>query len=435
MYTAFYQLKEEPFRLTPDPRFLHLADPHRTALKALLQGVLQRKGFIVVAGPVGTGKTTLLHTALQILTEKSEGRGRLVSAFLVNPTLTPAELLEAVLDEYEIPDTGASKPKRLAALHQMLFQTQQQGGTAVLLIDEAHLMTVELLEEIRLLGNTDTYQEKLLQIVLCGQPELFAVLQRPELQALQQRISSTCLLRPLNLPETRAYIAERLHAAGLRAAAPFTSAAVERIHNLTSGVPRLINLLCDACLTTGFELKRKQVDPQIVEHAAADVLSVMKPPVISIEPTPSVAESPVVPDTRAAGPQARGSAPSAATAAAATVPPGKAAEPLKTAPAPPSAESSPARHRPPSDKKAAPPPAPTASWTSVPTPSSASADTSTSLSSTNVVTGRKTSGADQESEEQDQPMVALPGTDGNWTKSTFDVLIAALKQNRAAARR
>jgi general secretion pathway protein A len=106
MYTAFYELKEEPFRLTPDPRFLHLADPHRTALKALLQGVLQRKGFIVVAGPVGTGKTTLLHTALQILTEKSEGRGRLVSAFLVNPTLTPAELLEAVLDEYEIPTTA-----------------------------------------------------------------------------------------------------------------------------------------------------------------------------------------------------------------------------------------------------------------------------------------------------------------------------------------
>ncbi|MGA2429366.1 MAG: AAA family ATPase, partial [Candidatus Acidiferrum sp.] len=109
MYTAFYQLKEEPFRLTPDPRFLHLADPHRTALKVLLQGVLQRKGFTVVAGPVGTGKTTLLHTALQILTEKSEGRGRLVSAFLVNPTLAPAELLEAVLDEYEITCTATSK--------------------------------------------------------------------------------------------------------------------------------------------------------------------------------------------------------------------------------------------------------------------------------------------------------------------------------------
>jgi general secretion pathway protein A len=277
LYTAFYQLKEEPFRLTPDPRFLHLADPHRTALKVLLQGVLQRKGFTVVAGPVGTGKTTLLHTALQILTEKSEGRGRLVSAFLVNPTLSPSELLEAVLDEYEINCTATSKPRRLAALHQMLFQTQQQGGTAVLLIDEAHLMTVELLEEIRLLGNTDTYQEKLLQIVLCGQPELFAVLQRPELQALQQRIASTCLLRPLSLPETRAYVAERLHAAGLRGSSPFTGTAVESIHKLSNGVPRLINLICDACLTAGFDLKRKQIDVLIVDQAAEEVLGLLRP--------------------------------------------------------------------------------------------------------------------------------------------------------------
>ena len=278
MYTAFYQLKEEPFRLTPDPRFLHLADPHRTALKVLLQGVLQRKGFTVVAGPVGTGKTTLLHTALQILTEKSEGRGRLVSAFLVNPTLAPSELLEAVLDEYEITCTATSKPRRLAALHQMLFQTQQQGGTAILLIDEAHLMSVELLEEIRLLGNTDTYQEKLLQIVLCGQPELFAVLQRPELQALQQRIASTCLLRPLSLPETRAYMAERLHAAGLRGSSPFTGTAVEVIHRLTTGVPRLINLLSDACLLVGFELKRKQIDQFLVEQASEDVLGLSRGP-------------------------------------------------------------------------------------------------------------------------------------------------------------
>jgi general secretion pathway protein A len=278
LYTAFYQLKEEPFRLTPDPRFLHLADPHRTALKVLLQGVLQRKGFTIVAGPVGTGKTTLLHTALQILTEKSEGRGRLVSAFLVNPTLAPSELLEAVLDEYEITCTATSKPRRLAALHQMLFQTQQQGGTAILLIDEAHLMSVELLEEIRLLGNTDTYQEKLLQIVLCGQPELFAVLQRPELQALQQRIASTCLLRPLSLPETRAYMAERLHAAGLRGSSPFTGTAVEVIHRLTTGVPRLINLLSDACLVVGFELKRKQIDQFLVEQASEDVLGLMRGP-------------------------------------------------------------------------------------------------------------------------------------------------------------
>lgn len=391
MYTAFYELKEEPFRLTPDPRFLHLADPHRTALKALLQGVLQRKGFIVVAGPVGTGKTTVLHTALQILTEKSEGRGRLVSAFLVNPTLSPAELLEAVLDEYEIPTTATSKPKRLAALHQMLFQTQQQGGTAVLLIDEAHLMTVELLEEIRLLGNTDTYHEKLLQIVLCGQPELFAVLQRPELQALQQRIANTCLLRPLALPETRAYIAERLHAAGLRAAAPFTGTAVERIHNLSGGVPRLINLLCDACLTAGFEAKKRVIDPSFVERAAEEVLSVLKPPT-----APKVASSPMPPDDGLP------------------------------------VDHKSAFHRPVSTGEGAQlegkVSASVSSWAADESRVQQSADTNTP---TNVsrAPSTKTSVPEQEPADQRAPR------DGDRSKSTFDVLISALKQNRATVRR
>jgi general secretion pathway protein A len=380
LYTAFYQLKEEPFRLTPDPRFLHLADPHRTALKVLLQGVLQRKGFTVVAGPVGTGKTTLLHTALQILTEKSEGRGRLVSAFLVNPTLAPAELLEAVLDEYEITCTATSKPRRLAALHQMLFQTQQQGGTAILLIDEAHLMSVELLEEIRLLGNTDTYQEKLLQIVLCGQPELFAVLQRPELQALQQRIASTCLLRPLSLPEVRAYMAERMHAAGLRGSSPFTGTAVEVIHRLTGGVPRLINLLSDACLMVGFELKRKQIDQFLVEQASEDVLGLLK------------------------GPFAPGAAPSAS--------PGKKDE--RQAPA---------------EQRSAPVPP----WPPEPplqARAAAAADSPITLGVASSFSPSATATAVAEERRGLKP----PPRDGAWTRSTFDVLIDALKQGRAVAR-
>jgi general secretion pathway protein A len=253
---------------------------------------LQRKGFLVVAGPVGTGKTTLLHTALQILTEKSAGRGRVVSAFLVNPTLEPSELLEALLDEYEIPCTATTKPRRLAVFHQMLFQTQQQGGTSVLFIDEAHLMNVELLEEIRLLGNTDTYQEKLLQIVLCGQPELFTVLHRPELRALQQRIAGSCQLRPLSLPETRAYIAERLHAAGLRGPAPFTISAVERIHQISDGVPRLINLVCDGCLSLGFEMKQRQIDTSIVDQAGEDFLASPISAVVVPEPVSKSAFTP-----------------------------------------------------------------------------------------------------------------------------------------------
>lgn len=383
MYTAFYQLKEEPFRLTPDPRFLHLADPHRTALKVLLQGVLQRKGFTVVAGPVGTGKTTLLHTALQILTEKSEGRGRLVSAFLVNPTLAPAELLEAVLDEYEITCTATSKPRRLAALHQMLFQTQQQGGTAILLIDEAHLMSVELLEEIRLLGNTDTYQEKLLQIVLCGQPELFAVLQRPELQALQQRIASTCLLRPLSLPEVRAYMAERMHAAGLRGSSPFTGTAVEVIHRLTGGVPRLINLLSDACLMCGFELKRKQIDQFLVEQASEDVLGLVKGP---FSPSVAVAAS--------AGSHSKKDERQAPVEA----------KPVTMPPWPP--EEAPLQAR-----------------AAVATESVARIGISSSLSA---------AAATMVAEERRS--IKVSPRDGTWTRSTFDVLIDALKQGRTTAR-
>jgi general secretion pathway protein A len=392
LYTAFYQLKEEPFRLTPDPRFLHLADPHRTALKVLLQGVLQRKGFTVVAGPVGTGKTTLLHTALQILTEKSEGRGRLLSAFLVNPTLTPAELLEAVLDEYEINCTATSKPRRLAALHQMLFQTQQQGGTAVLLIDEAHLMTVELLEEIRLLGNTDTYHEKLLQIVLCGQPELFAVLQRPELQALQQRIAGTCLLRPLSLPETRAYVAERLHAAGLRGSSPFTGTAVEAIHKMSNGVPRLINLLADACLMTGFELKRKQVDQLIVNQAAEDVLGLVKSTMV-VTTQNITAEAEAKNNGKAVEPQLE--------------------EPVAVgAPVPSS--------RPPASS---PVHAAVGGDSGVPVASHAQTATAVAVA---------------EPEERRPAQAAKSARDGRdnarATKSTFDVLIAALKQNRSVAR-
>jgi general secretion pathway protein A len=383
LYTAFYQLKEEPFRLTPDPRFLHLADPHRTALKVLLQGVLQRKGFTVVAGPVGTGKTTLLHTALQILTEKSEGRGRLVSAFLVNPTLAPSELLEAVLDEYEITCTATSKPRRLAALHQMLFQTQQQGGTAILLIDEAHLMSVELLEEIRLLGNTDTYQEKLLQIVLCGQPELFAVLQRPELQALQQRIASTCLLRPLSLPETRAYMAERLHAAGLRGSSPFTGTAVEVIHRLTTGVPRLINLLSDACLLVGFELKRKQIDQFLVEQASEDVLGLSK------------------------GPFAPGGAAGATGKPSGKKDAGASVEEKENSENGGGSwqDDSPSAAR-----------------------ATAASDATAAMGGTSSPSATATLVADERRATKPSPR------DGNWTRSTFDSLIDALKQGRTVAR-
>lgn len=268
MYVPFYGLKEEPFCQSPDPRFLHLAEPHRTVLTTLLKAILTRKGFMVITGPVGTGKTTLLHATLQILSEKNSN---LASALLFNPTLTRDEFFEALLDEYEIPCDSTSKTQRLLAIQRLLTATQQKGGTGILVIDEAHLLSVELLEEIRLLNNVESYSGKLLQIVLCGQPELWSVLGRPELLALRQRVADRCTLRALNLPESRAYVAERLHLAGLCGRSLFTSAALESVYRFSRGVPRLINLVCDKSLYLGCASRREQIDPSTVQEAAEEL--------------------------------------------------------------------------------------------------------------------------------------------------------------------
>jgi len=287
MYLSHYRLKTEPFQLTPDPQFLQLADAHRSALSVLFQGVLMRKGFLVLTGPIGTGKTTLLHAVMNILSDQALSKAKLSTAFIVNPTLTRDEFLEFILDEFEVPCASTSKPRRLAALHQMLLATQRRGSTAVLVIDEAHLLTMELLEEIRLLGNTDTYREKLLQVVLSAQPELHTVLGRKEQQALRQRIAGWCQLRPLSLPETRAYIAERLHVAGMQGNSPFLPMTVEKIFGHSHGVPRLINLLCDQCLLLGAAAQQAQIDPQTVDNAV-DALGLNTEPPAPPEPIPQV---------------------------------------------------------------------------------------------------------------------------------------------------
>ena len=271
MYLSYYDLKEEPFRLTPDPHFLHLSAPHQNALTVLLEGILYRKGLVMVTGPIGTGKTTLVHTALKMLTDVSKQKMPIKSALMFNPTLTRDEFLEMMLEDFEVSCPSSSKPRRLMALHQMLLDVQREGGTAVLFIDEAHLLSSELLEEIRLLGNADTHQEKLLQIVLSGQPELVTMMNRRELSALQQRIAARANLRPLSLPEVRSYVAERLHLAGLQGASPFSSIALEQVLHHSSGVPRLINLICDACLTLGFKTQRKTIQPDVVEEVAVSL--------------------------------------------------------------------------------------------------------------------------------------------------------------------
>lgn len=302
MYLSYYQLKDEPFRLTPDPRFLHLSEPHQMALTTVLEGIFYRKGLVMITGPIGTGKTTLVHAALQLLSSK---KMPIKSALLFNPTLSRDEFMEMMLEEFEVTCTSNSKPKRLMALHQMLLDTQRSGGTSVLFIDEAHLLSSELLEEIRLLGNADTHQEKLLQIVLSGQPELATMMNRRELSALQQRIASRAQLRPLSQAETRVYIAERLHAAGLDGATPFPVQTIETIYKYTEGVPRLLNLVCDACLVTGFKTQRRTIQPDIVDDVAISLGLDHAEPVVVEErnspaekilavPSPKVAASEVV---------------------------------------------------------------------------------------------------------------------------------------------
>jgi general secretion pathway protein A len=290
MYLQFYRLREEPFNLTPDPRFLHMAQPYRVTLETVVQSIVRRKGFVVVNGPIGTGKTTILHAAMQVLLRLNNSSAPLASAFILNPVLSREEFLETLIAEFEVSCTSTSKPARLSALHMMFLQQQKQGGTSVLIVDEAHLLTMELLEEIRLLSNADTYREKLLQVILCGQPELTPLLQKHELRALQQRITQYCTLRPLNLLETHSYIVERLQAAGLVGASPFCTKAIELVQLHSQGVPRLINQICDGALVIGFTRQQKEIQPDVIEQSVTQLQLTAEPPVESPKVTYHEAE-------------------------------------------------------------------------------------------------------------------------------------------------
>jgi general secretion pathway protein A len=268
MYAAYFGLNKEPFRLTPDPRFLHLAEPHRNTLKSMLEGVSLRKGLQVALGPIGTGKTTLLYCLQHILAHESSPERPIRSAFLVNPVLEQEELFEALFEELEISSAAATKPARLRAFHELLLDCHRRNGAVVIIIDESHLLPPALVEEIRLLLNLDNYPVNVLQVILCGQPELTDLLRKPQSAALRGRVAVVSRLRPLTLTECRAYIAERLYVAGLRHEVPFTTPALEQIYRLSSGVPRVINLLCDRALMTAFRRRVNRVGPEIVDEAA-----------------------------------------------------------------------------------------------------------------------------------------------------------------------
>ena len=274
MYLSHYGLAEPPFAITPDPRFVFLGERHRDALAHLLYGIGQggSGGFVQLTGEVGTGKTTLCRLVLEQLPENVR------IALVLNPKQTPLELLESVCEELRVPQATRrrSLKTQVDALNDFLLQAYADGLRVVLIIDEAQELSRELLEQVRLLTNLETPTQKLLQIVLIGQPEMRTTLARPGLRQLAQRITARYHLTPLHADESAAYLRHRVSVAGA-SAFPFEDKAVTRLHALSGGVPRLLNVLADRALLAGYVHGRQRVDARLVDLAAAEVLPAAAP--------------------------------------------------------------------------------------------------------------------------------------------------------------
>lgn len=265
MYVQFYGLVEKPFALVPDPRYLFLASPHREALAHLLYGIEEGEGFIEVVGQVGTGKTTLCRTLVERVGPEVD------LAFVFNPALSEVELLAAINREFGIATAGRSRAHLVDDLNQYLLERKRQGRRALLVIDEAQNLDPEVLEQIRLISNLETEREKLIQIVLIGQPELDDLLSRPDLRQLRQRVTVHWRLQPFTSHETAAYLEHRLRVAGSRAATLFEPRAVRFIHRASGGIPRLINALADRALLVGYGAGRRRIDVAAVRQAAREL--------------------------------------------------------------------------------------------------------------------------------------------------------------------
>ena len=266
MYQRFYRLRELPFELTPNPRYLFLTPQHREALSNLQYGLSSAKAMTVLIGEAGTGKTTLLHAALE-----SEPCRNVTCVYLNNPALLRQEFVEVLSDRFNLGGRASeSKAVLLSTLESVLRERRARGQITALVIDEAQALSGELLEEIRLLANIETATEKLLPLVLTGQPELKDRLNEPGLRQLKQRITLRCEITPFNLGETGAYIASRIHTAGGDAAKLFTREAIKLIHEKSNGIPRVINVICDNALVTGFGLERHFIDHATVDGVVRD---------------------------------------------------------------------------------------------------------------------------------------------------------------------
>ena len=266
MYESYYGLKENPFRVTPDPKFVYMGEKHREALAQLLYGVKESKGFIVITGEVGTGKTTMIHYLLG----RFNGNGHTKTAFLFNPKLTVDDFLDYILDDLGIKPQRVGKATQLQALHKFLLESYEKEVKVVLIVDEAQGLKPELLEEVRLLSNLETAKSKLLQIVLVGQPELNHTLAQSAFRQLRQRINLRYHLTPLSKKEMVEYIEKRVRTAGGNKSL-FSDKAIREIYRRSRGTPRLINILCDNSLLNAYALDQKQVDKRSVKEAARDL--------------------------------------------------------------------------------------------------------------------------------------------------------------------
>ena len=269
MYAKFFGLRNEPFSIAPDPRYLFMSAQHREALAHLLYGLRGGGGFVLLTGEIGAGKTTVCRCFLERVPRRCN------VAYIFNPKQTVEELLGSIREEFRIPrdEGGAPSAKQhVDAINDFLLRTHAVGQNNVLIIDEAQNLSADVLEQLRLLTNLETAERKLLQIILIGQPELRDMLARPGLEQLAQRIIARYHLPALDARETAHYIHHRLTVAGLTRAAPFDRDAVRRIHALSRGIPRRINLLCDRALLGAYASGRAIVDASIVERAAREVL-------------------------------------------------------------------------------------------------------------------------------------------------------------------
>ena len=246
MYNSFFNFDEQPFSLTPDPRFIYLSQGHREALEHMIYGIEERKGFVMVAGDVGAGKTTLTRLLLQKIGDRAR------TAMIFNTFLNEIELLRAVNREYGLPAEGSSREALVQTLNGFLLEPRLRAKTAVLILDEAQNLSVAVLEQIRMLSNLETNDRKLIQIILVGQPELALTLSRPELSQLSQRVTVRFILSPMNREDTLRYIHHRLSVAGPENLARFHPKAYALIHRFSGGVPRRINALCDRALLAAF---------------------------------------------------------------------------------------------------------------------------------------------------------------------------------------